>query len=169
MGMNKVLLGLGANLGEPVRQLARAVERLGEVVEVEAVSPVYRSEPVGYREQPDFYNLVVLARTPLPAEELLARTQEIERELGRVRAFPNAPRTLDIDLLAHGSRVLDTPDLALPHPRMHLRAFVLVPLAEVAPKWRHPVLKRTARELLQRAATPERVELWGELPLLPGR
>jgi 2-amino-4-hydroxy-6-hydroxymethyldihydropteridine diphosphokinase len=159
-----VLLGLGANLGDPVRQLARAVERLREVVEVEAVSSVYRTEPVGHREQPDFHNLVVRGRTALAPHDLLARAQEIERELGRVRTFTNAPRSIDLDLLACGERVLDTPDLVLPHPRMHQRAFVLVPLAEVAPEWRHPVFKRTARELLQQAPTPARVERWGELP-----
>ena len=159
-----VLLGLGANLGDPVRQLARAVERLRRVVEVEAVSSVYRTEPVGHREQPDFHYLVVRGRTALAPHDLLARALEIERELGRVRAFPNAPRPMDVDLLAHGDRVLETPELVLPHPRMHQRAFVLVPLAEVAPEWRHPVFKQTARELLQQAATPARVERWGELP-----
>ncbi len=159
-----VLLGLGANLGDPVSQLARAVERLREVVEVEAVSSVYRTEPVGHQEQPAFYNLVVLARTSLAPLQILVGTQEIERELGRVRTFPNAPRSIDIDLLACGDRVVETPELTLPHPRMHQRAFVLVPLAEVAPGWRHPVLKETARELLQRAAAPGWVERWGGLP-----
>lgn len=160
----EVLLGLGANLGNPVAQLARAVERLREAVEVEAVSSVYRSEPVGHREQPDFYNLVVRGRTRLPPGELLARTQRVEEELGRRRSFRNAPRPLDVDLLAYGSLVLDTPGLAVPHPRLHERAFVLLPLEEVAPGWRHPVLGATARELRLRAGALERIERWGVLP-----
>ncbi|HEV2147687.1 MAG TPA: 2-amino-4-hydroxy-6-hydroxymethyldihydropteridine diphosphokinase [Longimicrobiaceae bacterium] len=159
-----VLLGLGANQGDPVLQLARAVERLAQVLDVEAVSSVFRTEPVGHRQQPDFYNLVVRARTSLSPVTLLERTREVERELGRVRTFPNAPRTLDVDLLAYGERILDTPELTVPHPRMHGRAFVLVPLAEVAPGWRHPLLGRTARELLALAGTLERIERWGPLP-----
>lgn len=162
--VHPVLLGLGANLGDPVAQLARGVAALAEVVAVEAVSAVYRSEPVGYREQPDFYNLVLRGRTEWAPEALLRALQRVERGLGRTPAFRNAPRTLDVDLLAYGGLVLHTPDLTLPHPRLHRRAFVLVPLEEVAPGWRHPVLGLTARELLLRAGELERVERWGELP-----
>lgn len=162
-----VLLGLGANLGDPVGQLVRGVAQIGEVVRVDAVSAVYRSEPVGYRDQPDFYNLVVRGRTEWAPEELLRALQGVERELGRTPAFRNAPRTLDVDLLAYDDLVLRTPELILPHPRLHQRAFVLVPLAEVAPGWRHPVLGLTARELLLHAGELERIERWGELPVPP--
>lgn len=162
-----VLLGLGANLGDPTKQLVHAVERLGELVAVDAVSAVYRTEPVGYRPQPDFYNMVLRARTALAPIQLLGRTQEVERDLGRVRTFSNAPRTLDVDLLAYSDWILNTPDLTVPHPRMHQRAFVLVPLVEVAPEWRHPLLNRTARELLLSAPVLERVDWWGPPPALP--
>lgn len=158
-----VLLGLGANLGDPLRQLAAAVRALSEHIALSAVSAVYRTEPVGLREQPDFYNLVCLARTPLSPPALLGRLLEIEAALGRVRGLRDGPRMIDLDLLAYGSRVLRTEELALPHPRMHQRAFVLVPLAEVAPGWRHPVLGRTAVELLAETASREQVERWGDL------
>ncbi len=159
-----VLLGLGANLGAPIGQLADAVRRLREVLEGIAVSSVYRSAPVGYRQQPDFYNLVCRGRTSLPPLDLLGATRGIEDTLGRQRSFPNAPRTLDIDILAYGELVLHTPELILPHPRLHQRAFVLFPLGEVAPDWRHPVLGATAAELLAAAGPPERIERWGPLP-----
>jgi 2-amino-4-hydroxy-6-hydroxymethyldihydropteridine diphosphokinase len=161
---HEVLLGLGANLGDPVAQLARAVEQLEAHLHVERVSSVYRSEPVGHADQPDFYNLVLAGRTGLGPTELLGTVQEVEAALGRRRSFRNAPRTIDIDLLAYGDRVMRTLALTLPHPRLHLRGFVLHPLAEVAPAWRHPVLGRTARELLSSATALERVEPAGPLP-----
>lgn len=160
-----VLLGLGANVGDPLAQLARAVELLGAYVAVDAVSSVYRTQPVGHADQPDYLNLVVAGRTALVPAELLAATQEVETALGRRRSFLNAPRTLDVDLLAYGDRVMRTLALTLPHPRLHLRGFVLHPLAEVAPEWRHPVLGRTARELLASATGLERVERAGAMPL----
>ena len=161
---HEVLLGLGANLGDPVANLARAVAALGDEVRVDAVSSLYRSEPVGFAEQPDYYNLVVRGRTRLGPLGLLRRAREIEEALERRRPFPNAPRTIDVDLLAYGDRVMRTAELTLPHPRLHLRGFVLHPLAEVAPGWTHPVLRQTARELLSLAEVLERVEKVGALP-----
>lgn len=161
---HEVLLGLGANLGDPVAQLARAVAALCDEVRVDAVSSVWRSEPVGFAQQPDFYNLVVRGRTALDPLALLQRAREVEEALERRRPFPNAPRTIDVDLLAYGERVMRTEELTLPHPRLHLRGFVLHPLVEVAPEWRHPVLRRTARELLSAATDLERVERVGALP-----
>ncbi|HEX6371675.1 MAG TPA: 2-amino-4-hydroxy-6-hydroxymethyldihydropteridine diphosphokinase [Longimicrobium sp.] len=160
----EVLLGLGANQGDPAAQLAGAVQALSRVVRIDAVSSLYRSEPVGFREQPDFYNLVVRGWTALEPPALLRAAQAVEEALGRRRTFRDAPRTIDIDLLAYGARVMRTADLTLPHPRLHLRGFVLHPLAEVAPEWLHPVLIRTARELLSTAAGLERVERVGALP-----
>ena len=159
----EVLLGLGANLGDPRRQLAAAVARLRAVVEEARVSSVYRTEPVGHRDQPEFYNLVLGGWTRLPPEALLREMQAIERDLGRERSFANAPRTIDIDLLAYGDVVMQTPALTLPHPGIAHRGFVLHPLAEVAPEWVHPVLARTARELLSAADSLERVERDGVL------
>lgn len=167
-GEHEVLLGLGANLGDPPAQLARAVRALQGAVRVTAVSSVWRTEPVGYADQPDFHNLVIRGWTALPPLELLRAAQAVEEALGRVRTFANAPRVMDVDLLAYGDRVMRTEALVLPHPRLHLRGFVLHPLAEVAPEWRHPVLGRTARELLSQAESLERVERVGALPGVGG-
>jgi 2-amino-4-hydroxy-6-hydroxymethyldihydropteridine diphosphokinase len=158
-----VLLGLGANLGDPLRQLRQAVARLGAFVREIRVSSVYRTEPVGHREQPDFYNLVLRGRTPLSPEELLRAALEVEREMGRERTFANAPRVIDIDLLAYDGRVMRSAALTLPHPGIPHRGFVLHPLAEVAPDWVHPELCQTARELLAAARSLERVERVGPL------
>jgi 2-amino-4-hydroxy-6-hydroxymethyldihydropteridine diphosphokinase len=159
--VHAVYLALGANLDDPRRQLAAAIERLREWVAIDAVSAVYRTAPVGYADQPDFLNLVCRGTTALAPQTLLRACQRVETELGRVRSFRNGPRTMDIDLLAHGERVMDTATLTLPHPRMHLRAFVLVPLVEISPEWRHPVLGATASELLRALEAPGEVRREG--------
>ncbi|HEX8430623.1 MAG TPA: 2-amino-4-hydroxy-6-hydroxymethyldihydropteridine diphosphokinase [Longimicrobium sp.] len=160
----EVLLGLGSNVGDPGRQLVAAVDALGAVLTVTATSSVYRTEPVGFAGQPDFLNLVVVGRTALEPEALLDATQEVERVMGRVRTFRNAPRPIDIDVLAYGARIIRSERLTVPHPALAERAFVLVPLAEVAPGWRHPELGKTARELLAAGASG-RVERVGALSL----
>lgn len=153
-----VFVGLGSNVDDPATRLAEAVERLGREMRIVAVSSIYRTEPVGYRDQPDFLNAVLHARTAMGPAEALAACLAVEEAMGRVRTFRNAPRRIDVDLLAHGDAVVSTPALELPHPRMAERGFVLHPLAEVAPAWRHPVLGRTAAEMIAAAGTLERVE-----------
>ena len=158
----RLLLGVGSNLESPSHQISGALRQLAGICLLEACSSVYRTEPVGYRNQPDFLNLVVRGSTRLSPLALLNDIHRIERLLGRVRSFPNAPRTIDIDILAYDELVLASPTLTIPHPRLHDRAFVLVPLAEVAPDWRHPVLGSTATELLENLRSSERVEWWSE-------
>lgn len=153
-----VILGLGANLGDPLAQLQEAIRQLGEFMTVERTSSVYRTAPVGGIEQPDFLNLVCLGRFEGNARALHAKLVAVENTLGRTRRVRNGPRTIDIDLLTFGELVMRTPELTIPHPRLHERAFVLVPLAEVAPMWRHPTLGASALELLARLDAPERVE-----------
>lgn len=155
-----VYIALGGNLGDRLATLRAAVARLGRAVRLTAVSPVYETAPVGFRDQKPFLNAVVAGETALDAPALLAALQGIERELGRERPFPNAPRTIDLDLLFYGTQEVDTPDLIVPHPRLHERHFVLVPLADLAPDLRHPRLGRTIGELrddLGPAAGIERV------------
>jgi 2-amino-4-hydroxy-6-hydroxymethyldihydropteridine diphosphokinase len=127
-------IGLGANLGEPRRQVQQAFRELDAIPHTRVVrtSSLYRSAPLGYAEQPSFVNAVAQVETGLPAERLLAELQAIEAAHGRRRSFANAPRTLDLDLLLFGNAILDVPGLKVPHPRMHERAFVLLPLLEIA-------------------------------------
>ncbi len=131
----RAYVGIGANLGDPAAQVRAAVDALRAVpgTALVAASSLYRTAPVGYADQPDFVNAVAAVDTDLPPEALLAALHGIERGAGRERSFRNAPRTLDLDLLLYGGATLSGDALTVPHPRMHERAFVLAPLAEIAP------------------------------------
>jgi 2-amino-4-hydroxy-6-hydroxymethyldihydropteridine diphosphokinase len=129
-------VGIGSNLNDPRTQVLQAFTELDRLPRTRVLnkSSLYRTAPMGHEAQPDFINAVAQLETGLPAERLLAELQQVETRHGRERSFPNAPRTLDLDLLLFGNAVLDTPSLKLPHPRMHERAFVLKPLLEIAPQ-----------------------------------
>ena len=152
--MTLAAIALGANLGDRLATLQQAVDRLSALGEVVAVSSVYETDPVGYLDQPTFFNAVLLLETTIPPETLMRSLLQIEADLGRVRTFTNAPRAIDLDLLLYGDEIRDTPDLTLPHSRMHERAFVLVPLAEIAPEMWHPRLNMRMSALL--ASLPDR-------------
>lgn len=144
------VLGLGSNLGDRVRNLERALDHLRHGVRLERLSSIYETEPVGDREQPWFLNMVCIGATLMKPDALLAYIHRVEDTLGRERgAKRSGPRTVDIDILAHDDLVIDAPELKIPHPRLIERAFVLEPLAEIAPEWRHPVEGKTAAELLE--------------------
>jgi 2-amino-4-hydroxy-6-hydroxymethyldihydropteridine diphosphokinase len=152
--LGDVFIGLGSNLGDREATLERALARLeARGFHVTAQSALYLTEPVDAPPQAWFLNAVARGETRLSPEALLQVCLTVEAELGRLRLARNEPRTLDLDLLLHGDRVSDSPALVLPHPRLHLRRFVLVPLVEIAPEARHPRLALTARELL--AACPD--------------
>ena len=139
--VERVFVGLGSNLGDARGTVNQAVQALGEMAStrVVAVSSLYRSAPVE-AQGPDFINAVAELQTALEPQALLQALQAIEQAHGRQRPYHHAPRTLDLDLLLHGQRVLQTASLTLPHPRLHERAFVLRPLLELAPELAHPAL-----------------------------
>jgi 2-amino-4-hydroxy-6-hydroxymethyldihydropteridine diphosphokinase len=146
-------IGIGSNLEDPQAQVEHAFDELARLprTRLSARSSLYRSTPVGYAAQPDFINAVAELDTELAARELLAELQSIEARQGRRRSFANAPRTLDLDLLLYGDARIDGPQLVVPHPRMHERAFVLRPLVEIAPHATIPGRGTAAACLARRA------------------
>jgi|EndMetStandDraft_2_1072991.scaffolds.fasta_scaffold50879_2 2-amino-4-hydroxy-6-hydroxymethyldihydropteridine diphosphokinase len=148
----QAFVAIGANLGDAQAAVKAAMDAIGTIERtvVTARSSLYRSAPVD-AEGPDFINAVVAVRTGLTAEAFLAELHLLEEQAGRERPFPNAPRTLDLDLLMHGNAIKDTPALSLPHPRMRDRAFVLKPLAEIAPdKVPRAALARVSSQVIER-------------------
>ena len=145
---SEVYLGLGSNLGDKRGNIQWAVERLREISTALTVSSMYETAPVGVTLQPAFVNAVCGMWTKLSVFELLSELRDIQREAGVRGPVLNGPRMLDIDILQYGSLVVDVPHLTVPHPRMAEREFVLRPLAEIAPGVVHPVMKKTAAELL---------------------
>lgn len=161
--MPTAYIGLGSNLGDRWATLRGALRRLRAEpgLRVADTSEVYETAPVGGPpESGPYLNAVAAVETDRPPHDLLKLLQHVERQYGRTRGEPNAPRTLDLDLLLYGDEVVDTPDLVVPHPRLHERAFVLVPLADIDPDANHPKLKKTAAQLLKKLGVkhPEEVE-----------
>lgn len=141
-------LSLGSNVGDREGNLRTAIEKLREVGEVLKISSIYETEPVEFTNQPWFLNCAVEFETKQSPRELLAGVLEIEESMGRKRIQPKGPRTIDIDILLFGDDIVNEEKLMIPHPAMHERGFVLEPLAEIAPEVKHPVLKKTVREML---------------------
>lgn len=146
--MHHVYLALGSNIGKREKNLSAALQRLCKVVAIHKISSVYETEPVGYLDQPRFLNIVCYGQTVVSPHDLLRNTKVIEEALGREPSFRNAPRPIDIDILLYDHLCLETEDLTIPHPRMSKRAFVLVPLAEIAPTAIEPMSGKTVQELL---------------------
>ena len=143
-----VYIALGTNLGERLNNLLAAIEAMASEVSVLAESHIYETPPWGYEDQPAFLNMVVMAETGLEPEALLNFLKQLEVELGREQNFRWGPRLIDLDILFYDNLILDTLPLVVPHPRLHERAFVLVPLADVAPDLIHPVFQRSVNDLL---------------------
>jgi GTP cyclohydrolase IV len=143
-----VYLALGSNLGDRQNHLSDALQRLREALNIERISSVYETEPVGYLDQPPFFNLVCKGTTNLSPLELLKFVKDTEIYLGRQATFRNGPRIIDIDILLYDDLYMQEEQLTIPHPRMAERAFVLVPLVEIAPNAIEPTQKQTAQGLL---------------------
>jgi len=143
-----IYLALGTNLGDRPANLRAAIAALAPQARVQAESRIYETPPWGFLDQPAFLNMALCAETDLPPAELLAFLKQLESDLGRVPTFRNGPRLIDIDILFYDDLILNTPPLVIPHPRLHERDFVLVPLADIAPDLIHPVLNQSIRALL---------------------
>ena len=144
-----VYLALGSNLGNRLENLKQAMAALTPQLEVKSKSQVYETPPWGYEDQPKFLNQVIKAETYLDPERLLKHLKRLEVALGRKASFPNGPRLIDMDLLFYDDLVLNKPSLVIPHPRLHERAFVLLPLMDIAPELVHPVTGKTVREMAE--------------------
>jgi 2-amino-4-hydroxy-6-hydroxymethyldihydropteridine diphosphokinase len=151
----KVYVSLGSNLGDRTKNMQQALMALRqEGIAVTKISSVYETEPVDYLDQPWFLNMAVEGETELAPAALLETLRGIETKMGSKKRIAKGPRLIDIDILLYAKEVVDTPELQIPHPRIHLRRFVLQPLAEIAPGVRHPILGMTAAEML--ASTPDK-------------
>ena len=143
-----IFLALGTNLGDREANLSNARESLPPEVVVVQASSIYVTPPWGYEDQPDFLNQVLETRSDLEPLQLLAHIKSVEAQMGRLQTFRNGPRLIDLDILFYGQRVVDETGLQIPHPRLQERAFVLVPLSEIAPDFVHPVLDVKVKTLL---------------------
>lgn len=143
-----VYLALGSNMGDRLANLKEAIASLSPQLDVKAKSRIYETPPWGYQDQSPFYNQVLKARTYLAAEPLLKHLKRLEVALGRQPSFENGPRSIDIDMLFYDDLVMNTSVITLPHPRLHERGFVLLPLMDIAPDLVHPVRQKSVREMI---------------------
>jgi 2-amino-4-hydroxy-6-hydroxymethyldihydropteridine diphosphokinase len=146
--MHTVYIALGSNIGDRLANLNSAIAALPPKVATLALSLVYETAPWGYTDQPAFLNQVIRAETRLLPPDLLIHLKSIETSLGRTPSFRYGPRLIDLDILFYDDLILESPNLIIPHPRLHERAFMLVPLADLAPTLCHPILGKTVRQML---------------------
>ncbi len=164
--MNEIIIGLGTNLGDRKRNLDKAIELLNEheAITIEKVSSIYETKPVGYTKQDDFLNMVIKGTTQLKPSELLDACQAIEKKLGREDTVINGPRIIDLDILVYNKENRQLENLRIPHPRMHERAFVLIPLHEISPDFIIPTSGKEVADLLDHLSDKEKrgVVKWSE-------
>lgn len=161
--MTIAYIGIGSNEGDRFTNLYNSIGLLVQECDIKQISTVYETEPEGFADQPDFLNCVVEVSTELRPQQLLQALKSIEMMMGRAPSFLNGPRVIDLDILLYGDEVIDTSELTVPHPRMHERAFVLVPLKEIAPDCVHPVLHKMIKSLLSELKNGGVVKEWGKI------
>ncbi|CAN7602366.1 2-amino-4-hydroxy-6-hydroxymethyldihydropteridine diphosphokinase [Rossellomorea sp. LjRoot5] len=163
--MNTAYISLGSNMGDRAVYLEKAINILGShgKIEVTKRSSLYETDPVGFTEQDQFLNMVIEIRTSLSPETLLHQCLQVEIDLGREREFKWGPRIIDLDILLFNQETIETENLYIPHPRMQERAFVLIPLLEVAPRVEHPSFNAPLAEFLDEIPDKEGVRLWKQI------
>lgn len=149
MNEHTIYLALGTNLGDRAANLKQAIAAMPPQITVKAKSSVYETPPWGYEEQPKFLNQVLKAKTYLDPDTLLKHLKRLEVALGRKESFTNGPRLIDMDILFYDDLIVNTPTLTIPHPRLHERAFVLMPLMDISPELVHPVLQKSIHDLAE--------------------
>ena len=157
---NTYYIGLGSNLGNRKTNLSTAIKFIKTFAEIIKKSSIYETEPVGYKKQNNFLNMVASVSTKFAPLELTEKLRKIEKNMGRTRRIKNGPRTIDIDILLCNKEIIDLRSLKIPHPRMHKRNFVLTPLSEIAPNSIHPKYKKNIKTLLTSLENPEKITLW---------
>ncbi len=155
--MPVAFIGLGSNLGDRIGSIQKAIGEISKLGDISALSSLYETEPVGVEDQPDFINCVIKLEANLSPYDLLVSLQSVEKKLGRERREKWEPRTIDLDIIFYNNLVIETPSLIIPHPRAHLRRFVLEPLCEIAPDFIHPTLNITVSKILEGLVDSKRV------------
>ncbi|MCX6665541.1 MAG: 2-amino-4-hydroxy-6-hydroxymethyldihydropteridine diphosphokinase [Euryarchaeota archaeon] len=158
--MSVVYLSLGSNMGDKEDNIRNALKLIEDVDEIKKVSPLYQTEPIGFKDQSYFLNCVIEVQTNSTPEQMLLFLKSIEQKLGRTNTVKNGPRTIDIDILLYDDFCIKNDDMVIPHPRLHERLFVLIPLMDVNPDVIHPLLKKTVRELFDAIQHEEMVTLY---------
>lgn len=157
---NLVFLSLGSNLENRQENIKTAIKKLKKLGAITAISSIYETEPVGYKNQNNFLNLALKLETGLLPAELLKETQKIENEMGRIRKIKDGPRNIDIDIIFYNNKIINTEKLTIPHPKMHQRKFVLLPMKEIAGKTIHPIENKIISELLNKINDNHKIEIW---------
>ena len=160
--MAKVYLSIGSNVGNKLINMKKAITSIKKNLRVTKISPIYKTEPVGYKKQDWFLNCAVEAETDMEPFKLLSFLKSIEKRLKRKKVFRYGPRTMDIDIIFYGDKILKSGKLVIPHPRMHRRLFVLEPLSRISPNFVHPEYKKTIEELKNKLKSKKEVRLHSE-------